>query len=467
MDLLLAHYQDVQGAVSRQAGCADLPADVMQEAFLKLVRRPPEPQTIRRPGAFLQRVANRLLIDRIRAERSRGTDRKEPLGFDLIATTQCPHRQRMRKNAHSSRPERHASGRRAVTGITEWRSRAGSSVGPVISTLFPERLPLMSRISASSFHVPEPPCRRLVPVLAVLLGLGSTPLIAADGVQPPAIEQQVAYDLPMQPLADSLQAVAAGADIDLVYPVDLVRGKQAPALQGAMAPDAALRRLLHGSGLRLERLGGGRLAIRRSEDEQDAEIGEPIVIEGDRAAAAEDYVRTTAFAVTRTATPIIDMPASIQVVPQQVLADQQVLQIGDAVENVSGVQHRKASGVASDSFTIRGFNQGGFILTDGFRTPNPFAARIFEMDNIERLEVLKGPASVLFGRIEPGGVINLVTKKPLREYHHSVEQQVGSYEFYRTAVDTTGPIPGLESLQYRLIASYEDAGSFRDHVENE
>lgn len=314
--------------------------------------------------------------------------------------------------------------------------------------------------------------RALVLNLALLLGAAT--LAAQESASQ-------TYAQPSQALDAALEAFSETSGIDVVSRPQWLERKTAPALEGDHAPREALDRLLADTGLDYRFTGERTVAVitRSRVGEADVLDLEPVELAGRDTLELEEarlrgeeplatgYSATDAPGVTKTSTPIIDTPFSIQVVPQQVLEDQQALQIKDAVKNVSGVQPRGAAGVSSEQFTIRGFDQGGFILRDGFRTPNTFAARFFEMSNIERIEVLKGPASVKFGRIEPGGVINLVTKKPLREYRHSVEQRVGSYDFYQTTVDTTGPISGLESVQYRLIASYEDAESFRDVVENE
>ena len=280
-----------------------------------------------------------------------------------------------------------------------------------------------------------------------------------------ATTEPIPFDIPAQPLDQAVTELARQAGLSIGGDSALLRGKQAPALEGEFTPMEGLDLLLAGSGIAARFADDGSVRLVGVGDEKEAQPMQlsPIRITG----SPERYMVRRSTTATRTDTAIIDTPASIQVVPLQLLQDQQALQIKDAIKNVSGVQPRGASGVSNESFTIRGFDQGGFIYRDGFRTPNTFNARFFSMSNVDRVEVLKGPASVLFGRIEPGGVINLVTKKPQPEYYHRVEQIAGSYDLYRTLFDTTGPVPGLETVQYRLVASYEDSDSFRDVVKNE
>ncbi len=170
---------------------------------------------------------------------------------------------------------------------------------------------------------------------------------------------------------------------------------------------------------------------------------------------------------TRTDTPLRDIPQSIQVVPEQVLEDQQVIRVGDALQNISGVVNQGNYSNQSDLINIRGFittsGQGNFFR-DGIRS---YDFGLVETANLERIEVLKGPASVLFGQAQPGGIVNFVTKKPLREPFYSLEGTIGSYDTYRGAFDISNPLTEDRRVLYRLNGFYENSGSFRDFVEGE
>ncbi|MEH2274122.1 MAG: TonB-dependent siderophore receptor [Nostoc sp.] len=160
---------------------------------------------------------------------------------------------------------------------------------------------------------------------------------------------------------------------------------------------------------------------------------------------------------TRTDTPLRDIPQSIQVIPQQVIKDQQITRISDATRNVSGVSPLSGYGGFSDDYTIRGFTNSN-LLRNGFTTSNFFTYGA----NVERVEVLKGPSSVLYGQVEPGGVINFVTKQPLSSPYYAAELTAGSFSFYRGAIDLSAPLTTDKKLLYRLNVAYENSGSFRD-----
>ena len=203
--------------------------------------------------------------------------------------------------------------------------------------------------------------------------------------------------------------------------------------------------------------GGLAYSLNAEADEPDEEI----VVTGER----EGYRVPNASTATRTDTPIRDVPASIQVVPRQVIEDQKAIQISEAVRNVSGVVQRSTAANRNDDISIRGFNFSN-QFKDGFR--EGLGNRIFnETSNLERIEVLKGPASILYGQAEPGGIINLVTKKPLADPYYAAEFTAGSFSFYRSTLDLSGPLDSKQQVKYRLNVAYENAGSFRDFGQSE
>lgn len=193
--------------------------------------------------------------------------------------------------------------------------------------------------------------------------------------------------------------------------------------------------------------------------------GEPPVLEAKPVqvtAQRESYSVSHAQTATKTDTSLMDTPMSVKVVPQQVMLDQQVVRIDQALRNVSGV----ISGAGGDQqFNVRGFDQFNFYR-DGY----PFQSQWFhgeDLTNIERVEVLKGPGSILYGRSEPGGIINFVTKPPLDTPYYSLRQQFGSYGWFRTNADLTGPLTDDKRLSYRFNIGYQTNQNFQEFGGNE
>ena len=184
----------------------------------------------------------------------------------------------------------------------------------------------------------------------------------------------------------------------------------------------------------------------------------------------EGYNPSSASTATRTDTPLRDIPQSIQVVPREVIEDQRVTRVGEALQNVSGVNDSGLFSNYLDSIFLRGFrtDSGRNFFRDGVRLNNYFLGFGAEdLANLERVEVLKGPASVLYGAVEPGGVINFVTEAPLSEPAYLLTASVGSYSSYRGEIDLTGPLNEEGTVLYRLNGVYDNSGSFRDFVDSE
>ncbi|MCC5599901.1 TonB-dependent siderophore receptor [Nostoc favosum] len=197
----------------------------------------------------------------------------------------------------------------------------------------------------------------------------------------------------------------------------------------------------------------------QTQPEPSTSTDEPIelVVTGEQ----DGYTVPEASTATKTDTPLRDIPQSIQVIPQQVIKDQGITRITDATRNVSGTTIASGYGNLIGDVRVRGFYSG--FLRDGFAT-QPF---FIDGGNIEQVEVLKGPASVLYGALEPGGIVNYVTKKPLSNPYYAVDLTAGSYDFYKSAIDLTGPLTNDKRLLYRLNVSYENSGSYRDFIDND
>ncbi|MBP5976159.1 TonB-dependent receptor plug domain-containing protein [Brasilonema sp. CT11] len=169
---------------------------------------------------------------------------------------------------------------------------------------------------------------------------------------------------------------------------------------------------------------------------------------------------------TRTKRRIQDIDQSIQVVPRQSWEDQAAVNTIDALRSV-GVIQAANSPTNGDVFTIRGF-QTSNILHNGLKDNTAGAVSgQSQLANIERLEVLRGPASVLYGQGNPGGTINFVTKQPLSEPYFATSMTFGNYSFYQPTLDISGPLNSDKTLLYRLNASYISTESFVDFYYNQ
>ncbi|PMR72206.1 TonB-dependent siderophore receptor [Halomonas heilongjiangensis] len=186
---------------------------------------------------------------------------------------------------------------------------------------------------------------------------------------------------------------------------------------------------------------------------------EAITVLGTRERAYRDVVAPMA---NKSDALVKETPFSIQTVTSELIEDRGVTTFGEAVRTVPGVTPQVGWGGSNDRFRLRGFATTA-NLKNGFR--RSVFAPVDELVNIEQIEVLKGPASALYGRFEPGGVVNLVTRKPLDEAQTRFDLTGGRYDFYRGTFDTTGPLS--DTVSYRVTGAWQDSGSFRDFVEAE
>jgi len=157
-----------------------------------------------------------------------------------------------------------------------------------------------------------------------------------------------------------------------------------------------------------------------------------------------------------------DLPQSVQIINEQVISDQQVNRLSDALKNANGIALGANRGGVNENFYARGYSLGANnIFKNGIRTNNGAS---IEASTLEAVEILKGSAALLYGGVSGGAVINMVTKKPKFNYGGEVSFRTGSYDFYKPTVDVYGPLSN--NVAFRLIGTYENANSFRDVVKN-
>lgn len=172
----------------------------------------------------------------------------------------------------------------------------------------------------------------------------------------------------------------------------------------------------------------------------------------------DGYTATNSISGTKLDTPIKDIPISIQVVTEELIRDLQAVTIEDATRYATGVSSPigiSEFGASDGRFNLRGFSFAS-PKRNGFSTTGTI-----DMTNVSRIEILKGPASVLYGEATAGGIVNYITKSPKAKAESAVQLQVGSFEFYRAQLESTGPLGKLfgGQLLYRLDASILDRGS--------
>jgi len=182
------------------------------------------------------------------------------------------------------------------------------------------------------------------------------------------------------------------------------------------------------------------------------------------APSAEGYFAPTSTTATFVNVPDLELPASVSVVTQNMVRDQQLLRVDDVLRDISGAVKQNDQ-LRPDAFVLRGFEvRSRDYRKNGMLDPT-YTPR--DLANVERIEILKGPSSVLYGAGQPSGTVNLITKKPLATSFTEYYNQWGMFGLNRHVIDSTGPVDDDGTVLYRLNMAYENKDGFRDFSYNE
>lgn len=173
------------------------------------------------------------------------------------------------------------------------------------------------------------------------------------------------------------------------------------------------------------------------------------------------YRATSTISASRTATAVRDLPFSLQVITDELLSDLKLTDVEDIVRFVPALQENRDNLGNFGKFNVRGILQI-YSLRNGFRRYGPN-----DTSSAAQVEVVKGPAGLLYGQVFPGGVVNVITKRPQTFNHFEVEFRYGSYGSYRVQTDFGGPLNSGKTLLYRIVAAHEHFDSFVDYNERE
>jgi len=311
--------------------------------------------------------------------------------------------------------------------------------------------------------------RRLLAGGLLALGLsGLAPTTAlAEETPPDWQERRHDFAIAAGPLPRALGEFSRVTGLGLVYADEALYALRTPGVQGQLSAAAALERLLDGSGYTWRQLGANTLTLQPLGDADSASLSLPSILVTDSDEGPGSYQPDPTASITRSDATLLEIPQTINVVTAQVLEDQRPRNLDDALNNVSGITQANTLGGTQDAVTKRGFgnNRDGSIMRDGIPS---ILGRNFTA-SVDHVEVLKGPASLLYGIQDPGGVVNLVSKRPELAWRHSVKASASSFAHGRNGsggqLDSTGPL-GDSGLAYRLIVDYEDEDYWRSFGTN-
>lgn len=278
------------------------------------------------------------------------------------------------------------------------------------------------------------------------------------------------FDIQAQPLDTALTAYGRQAGRQIAVDTDLVAGVRSRGVAGTLPRDEALSRLLAGLGMTWRATGPDSIVVEKPAGASDALTLAPVAVVGAGETAwgpVGGYVARRSATGTKTDTPLLETPQSVSVVTREQMDAQGAQRVEQALRYTPGAQV-EAFGTDNRASTVfmRGFWNTNVHL-DGLKLQNGpvYSTWNVESYGLERVEVLRGPASVLYGQAAPGGVLNLVSKRPVAQGSANAEVTVGSYDYYQGAFDVGGSLNEDDRVLFRLNGLVRDAGSQVDHAD--
>lgn len=313
--------------------------------------------------------------------------------------------------------------------------------------------------------------------LAVALALGVPSFAHAQAAS--ASGKVISLSIAAQPLGAALNELSAATGTAIGFPPALVAGKTAHAVKGDLTVRQAVDQLLRGTGLVAVREGDG-IVIKAAPPASGDSVGElaavTVTAQAEHEGTTEGTGSYTQSGPTTTATALSmslrETPQSISVVTRQKMDDFNLNTLAEVLEQTPGVYvYRQGDAV---EFQARGGTINNF-QTDGTRSGNNYFSSDApiqnnfsgdEMADMDRVEILKGSAGLLQGDGQPTATVNMIRKKPTREFQAHIGAGAGSWSTYRTEVDVSGPLNEGGSVRGRLVGSYKDGNSYRDNAGN-
>lgn len=302
--------------------------------------------------------------------------------------------------------------------------------------------------------------------LGTLAMFGASGAVAQTGVE----ASRQSYSIPAGSLDQTLTRFAAAAGVELSVDATLTNGRSSLGLVGSYTVDEGFTQLLRGHDLQIARGTNGAYSLRHapsaaSAAQQGAATLAAVVTKAGAEAESgtgpvQGYIARRSTVGTRTDTPIIETPQSISVISAERIEAMGTTKLKDALSYTAGVNSSPwGEDSQYDWIYIRGFDaySPGFYL-DGMALRNAGTWAVWQTENYgaERVEVLRGPSSVLYGQNGPGGVVNVVSKRPTSQSQNELQVQIGDSSRRQVAGDFSGPLDASGELSYRITALARD-----------
>ncbi|WP_337058998.1 TonB-dependent siderophore receptor [Pseudomonas sp. USHLN015] len=282
-------------------------------------------------------------------------------------------------------------------------------------------------------------------------------------------------DIPAQALDRALTALSEQTGVQILYSADLVRGKLSTAVSGNMEVEAALETLLRGAGVTYRIENNTVLLTGGAGESSVLDLGTTFVSGQGMGEATENsgsYTTGLTSVGSKTPTSLKETPQSVSVISSQLIEDRRMTTLSDAMKMTPGITVKNGTyrlpKLASRGFGIDNVQIDGAAPMDiGSGVGTFYGNKLYNLAEYDHIEVLRGSSGLLGGTGDPGGIINLVRKRPLDQYQLKFNASAGSWDNYRTEADITGPLGFDGKLRGRAVVSYEDRQYFMDNRSTE
>lgn len=306
-------------------------------------------------------------------------------------------------------------------------------------------------------------------LLAAAIALATAPFVSHAQADSDAVAVAQAFNIPAGDLGETLSHIAHQTGDMLSVNPSLIAGKRAPAVQGQMSTAQAINQALAGSGLIFSTTASGAYTVLPG----GAHDLPATTISGSQSSFTQDsisndkgFVARRSTTATKTDTPLLETPQAISVVTREQMDNLGAQNLSSALRYSAGV----SAGFYGDDprydwLTVRGFTMSQLgMFRDGLRSSNNGMFGRADSYGLERVEILKGPASVLYGQNAPGGMINIVTKRPSDEPFHEVQLGYGSFDNKQARLDLNDALNDSGTVLGRLTMNVRDSQAQIDHA---
>lgn len=314
-------------------------------------------------------------------------------------------------------------------------------------------------------------------VLLVLPMLTMLP-VGVSASQGASVEQTTAhYAIPGGALSTVLSRFAAEAGVLLSVDARRVAGLQSSGLQGRYSVEQGFAQLLRKSGLTAVADAAGNYSLQPAATSSGVTALQPMVVQGFALGNAlgdmQGYNATHSSVATKTSMPLLETSQTVSVVTRQQMDDQGARTVAQALRYTPGLMSSPyGSTTRYDYVALRGINDGSVdnLYLDGQKMlgdSSTYSSLQVDQYFLERIDVLKGPSSVLYGRSLPGGLVALTTKKPEYDTRRQLQLSLGSHHSRQVGLDMTGPLDDQRRITYRITGVASKAQNQVDYIEQE